>query len=88
MAGYAPKWNHHMPMTFPRFFSNLDLEKLRKIRRHYIIERTLNICKITKFESDTSWASEHIAKKSWKNSEGLLLLVFNKSLSNLAILLI
>ena len=54
MAGYAPEWNHRMPMTFPRFFSNLDIEKLRKIRRHYIIERTLNICKITKFESDTS----------------------------------
>ena len=31
MAGYAPEWNHRMPMTFPRF---LDIEKLSKIRRH------------------------------------------------------
>ena len=43
----------------------------RKVKENpsVLMERTFNIFKIAKFESDTSYASEHIAQHSWENSE-------------------
>ena len=64
------------------------MDQFGKIRRHHWKER-LKISNIAKFESDTSLSSEGIAYKRLElRRRSCILLLFNKSLSNLTIILI